>query len=95
MSTSANTTDAQFKKTTQTIGANGNDVTATDKTLNDSILKDRAPGTADNEAEATDHNPKIERDLQEKGYSNRASDEQLDEAVELSEKLSKRGNLPQ
>lgn len=66
MSSSDNTTDNRFKKTTQTVGANGNDVTRTDATLNDSIIRDRAPGNADNRAEATDHNSKIERDLQEK-----------------------------
>lgn len=44
---SGQTTDNSFKKTTQTVGANGNDVTATDNTLNDAILGSRAPGNAE------------------------------------------------
>lgn len=44
MSSTDNTTDNRFKKNTQTVGANGNDVTATDATLNDSILQSRTEG---------------------------------------------------
>lgn len=63
---SQNTTDARFKKTTQTVGANGNDVSKTDSTLNDQIMGQRAPGNAENLAGGSEHNSKIERDLQEK-----------------------------
>ncbi|CAO1629498.1 unnamed protein product [Jaminaea pallidilutea] len=92
---SQNTTDGRFKKTTQTVGANGNDVTKTDSTLNDQIMGQRAPGNAENMAGGSEHNSKIERDLQEKGFSNRTSDETLEEASELKSKLDKRGNPPQ
>lgn len=44
---STNTTDAQFKKTEQTIGENGNQVTDTGKGINDDIFKNRAPGNAE------------------------------------------------
>lgn len=36
-----------------------------------------------------------ERDLQKKGYTERATDKELDETEELRAKLSKRGNAPQ
>ncbi|PWN20755.1 hypothetical protein BCV69DRAFT_270447 [Microstroma glucosiphilum] len=93
---SANTTDSQFKKTEQTIGENGGQVTDTGKGINDDIFKTRAPGNAENfAAEPESNNSKIERDLAEKGYSNRTTDETLEEASELKAKLDKRGNPAQ
>lgn len=44
MSSTNNTTDNRFKKTTQTVGANGNDVSAADGGLNESVMKGRAEG---------------------------------------------------
>jgi hypothetical protein len=46
-------------------------------------------------AEPESNNSKIERDLAEKGYSNRTTDETLEEASDLKAKLDKRGNPAQ
>ncbi|CAO1624015.1 unnamed protein product [Sympodiomycopsis kandeliae] len=96
MSSTDNSTDNRFKKNTQVVGENGNDVNPVGSTINDDILKSRAPGGDENVTEEPHSaNSKIERDLQEKGYSTRTTDEELDAAAELKAKLDKRGNAAQ
>ncbi|KAN0065723.1 hypothetical protein ACQY0O_000853 [Thecaphora frezii] len=93
---SGKTTDQSFKKTHQTVGANGNDLV---DNLNEKILN-TAPGhdgnvAAEQNGDLRPRNERIERDLNEKGYTTKASDEEMPEHDELKAKLDKRGNPAQ
>ncbi|CDU26345.1 uncharacterized protein SPSC_06539 [Sporisorium scitamineum] len=90
------TTDQSFKKTHQVVGANGNQLV---DNLNDKIMKE-APGHDGNVAleqsgQQRTHNEQIERDLANKGYSTRQTDEEAELDAELNKKLDKRGNEAQ
>ncbi|SPO35984.1 uncharacterized protein PSFLO_01455 [Pseudozyma flocculosa] len=93
---SGQTTDQSFKKTHQTVGANGNDVV---DNLNEHIMK-TAPGhdgnvAAEEKGELRPRSERIERDLREKGYTTKSSDQEMEEHDELKQKLDKRGNPAQ
>ncbi|EST05225.1 hypothetical protein PSEUBRA_005491 [Kalmanozyma brasiliensis GHG001] len=90
------TTDQAFKKTHQVVGAGGGQLV---DDLNGKIMKE-APGHDGNVAleqsgQQRTHNEQIERDLANKGYSTRQTDEEAEADAELKKKLDKRGNEAQ
>ncbi|KIS68956.1 uncharacterized protein UMAG_10324 [Mycosarcoma maydis] len=87
------TTDQTFKKTRQVVGANGNQLI---DNLNENIMNE-APGHDGNVAleqsgQQRSHNQQIERDLVNKGYSTRPTDEQVAIDADLKTKLDKRAS---
>ncbi|KAJ9479399.1 Trimethylguanosine synthase [Pseudozyma hubeiensis] len=89
----SNTTDESFKKTHQVVGANGGQLV---DDLNGKIMKE-APGHDGNVAleqsgQQRTHSEQVERDLANKGFSTRQTDEEAALDADLKKKLEQRGN---